>query len=133
MAPSAPGNPVVSGTPTTTTASFTWTSSVTTGVPAETYTLFCMPSTATACDISKKVGTSSAVDVERAVKNGTVSALTAGTTYKCCVQAKNTVGSIYNPILTSTTTVGKLPQSFFLNFKSKSLNFLLSRLTFMIV
>ena len=107
MAPSVPGNPVVLGTPTTSSITLNWTSSITAAIPAETYTLFCMSSTATACDISKSVGTSSAVDATRAVKNGTVSALTAGTPYKCCVQAKNTVGSIYNLAPTSTTTVGK--------------------------
>ena len=107
MAPSEPGNPVVSGTPTTTIITLTWTTSVTAGIPAETYTLFCMASTATTCDISKKVGTSSAVNVAKAITNGTVSALTAGTTYQCCVEAKNTVGSAYNPVLTSATTLGK--------------------------
>ena len=80
---------------------------MTAGVPAETYTLFCMDSSATSCDITNKVGTSSAVDVTRAVKNGTVSALPAGTPYKCCVQAKNTIGSTYNAVLASATTLGK--------------------------
>ena len=107
MAPSAPGNPVVSGTPTTNAVTLTWTPSATGGVPAANYTLFCMASTAAVCDISKKVGTSSAVDVSSTTTSGTVSGLSNGTIYKCCVQSKNTVGSVYNPILTSITTLGE--------------------------
>ena len=107
VAPSAPVNPVVSGTPTTTAITLAWTVSATAAVPAETYTVFCMPSTETTCDIAQKVGTSSAVDVPRSTLTGTVSGLTAGTTYKCCLRAKNTVDTTYNASPTSVSTVGK--------------------------
>ena len=107
MAPSAPGNPVVSGNPTTTSVALTWTPSATAGIPAETYTSFCMLSSAATCDIAQKVGISSAVNVPRTTTSATVSGLTAGTAYTCCVQAKNTVGSTYSLLPPSTTTVGK--------------------------
>ena len=105
-APSAPGNPIVSGTPTTTSIALTWTPSPTAGIPAETYTLFCMPNTATTCDILKKVGISSAVNVPRTTVSGTVTGLSSNIGYKCCVQAKNTVGSTYNALTTSATIAG---------------------------
>ena len=106
--PEAPTNPVVSGTPMATAATLTWTPSTGAMVVApETYTLFCMTSSAASCDIALMVGNSSAVGVPRTTTSGTVGALTAGTTYKCCVQAKNAGGVTYNPTPTSLTTPGK--------------------------
>ena len=107
VGPSAPGNPIVSGTPTTTSIALTWTPSATAGIPAETYTSFCMLSSAATCDIAQKVGISSAVNVPRTTTSATVTGLTAGTAYKCCVQVKNTVGSTYSVLPHSTTTIGK--------------------------
>ena len=105
-APSAPGNPIVSGTPTTTSIALTWTPSATAGIPAETYTSFCMLSSAATCDIAQKVGISSAVNVPRTTVSGTVTGLSSNIGYKCCVQAKNTVGSTYNALTTSATIAG---------------------------
>ena len=107
VGPSAPGNPVVSGTPTTTSIALTWTPSATAGIPAETYTLFCMLNSTATCNIAQKVGTSAAVDVPRNTTSGNVTGLTAGTAYKCCVLAKNTVNSTYSLVPPSTTTLCK--------------------------
>ena len=105
--PSAPGNPIISGTPTSSEISFTWTASTTAGQPAETYTLFCMPNSATTCSIGSSIGTSSAVGVSRGITSGKVGGLSPSSTYKCCVEAKNSVGSSYNTAPTSVTSSGK--------------------------
>ena len=102
--PSAPGAPTISGTAGLTNASMTWTPSTTEGVPAETYTLFCMANTATSCNYANKVGSNVAVDVARTTTSGTVTGLVANTPYKCCVMARNNVATVYSTSSSVTTS-----------------------------